>query len=221
MNLGGNLVVNNGIVSTKGTMNLGSATITNGSAVSSSYGGGGLGNVISASGNVLVDDSSLEAFGSVSFASGSSLTMKDDAQVNTQGSMTLGGPVEIDSGQILAPDMTYLDAGLTVQLQGGMTGAASPFTGGEGISIGGGSLVATFPSGFTATPGEQFQLFNYPADSISGTFGSLDLPSLPGGESWNTSQLYTTGIISVVPEPTAIGLMLGAGALLIRRRRKI
>ncbi len=33
---------------------------------------------------------------------------------------------------------------------------------------------------------------------MSGTFDTLTLPSLSGGLSWNTSQLYTTGTLSVV-----------------------
>ena len=32
---------------------------------------------------------------------------------------------------------------------------------------------------------------------LSGTFSSLQLPALAGGLVWNTSQLYTTGVLSV------------------------
>jgi hypothetical protein len=35
--------------------------------------------------------------------------------------------------------------------------------------------------------------------SLSGTFNQIELPALSGSLLWNTSQLYTDGVLSVVP----------------------
>src|SRR5262249_6554988 len=43
--------------------------------------------------------------------------------------------------------------------------------------------------------GQSFDVLDW--TSQSGTFSSLLLPSLTGGMQWNTSQLYTTGTVSV------------------------
>ena len=52
------------------------------------------------------------------------------------------------------------------------------------------------------------------------TFGSLDLPALPAGLSWDTSELYSTGTVAVVPEPTVLALLCIGGCLLLRKRRR-
>ena len=79
----------------------------------------------------------------------------------------------------------------------------------------------TLENGFTPSIGEQFQgllidPFPYPA----GTFATINLPALfrePGN-----SQLYNTGIISVVvPEPVSLGMaVIAAAALSLRRQRR-
>lgn len=64
---------------------------------------------------------------------------------------------------------------------------------------------------FTPAVGNQFDLLNAP--SIGGQFSSISLPDLPRGLSWDSSQLYSAGIISVVPEPSA-GMMAGIAGVL-------
>jgi hypothetical protein len=51
-------------------------------------------------------------------------------------------------------------------------------------------------NGFSPGAGQSFNLFDWA--SMSGTFDSLHLPTLAGALAWNTSQLYTTGVLSVV-----------------------
>ncbi len=58
-----------------------------------------------------------------------------------------------------------------------------------------GALQVTLINGFNPAAGQSFNLFDW--NSVSGTFDSLNLPALGGGLSWNTSQLYTTGVLSV------------------------
>jgi hypothetical protein len=60
----------------------------------------------------------------------------------------------------------------------------------------GGTLALSLASGFTPLAGQSFDLFDW--GSRIGNFSSFQFPTLPG-LSWNTTQLYTTGTISVVP----------------------
>lgn len=90
----------------------------------------------------------------------------------------------------------------------------------------GGTLRVSFIDGFSAaslTTGATFNLFDW--GSASGTFATLDLPSLAAyGLAWDISALHTTGELSVsaIPEPSTYAALLGGVALgltvLIRRR---
>ena len=63
-----------------------------------------------------------------------------------------------------------------------------------------GTLQLSIINGFTPSAGQSFNLFDWL--STSGTFDTLDLPTL-AGLAWNTSQLYTDGVLSLV---TSAGL---------------
>jgi autotransporter-associated beta strand protein len=60
----------------------------------------------------------------------------------------------------------------------------------------GGTLMVTNIGG-TLTGGESFKLFDAPAGTYLSSFGSIQLPPLGPGLSWNTSQLSVNGTISV------------------------
>jgi hypothetical protein len=61
-------------------------------------------------------------------------------------------------------------------------------------------LKVALADGFAPVAGDQFQILSF--GSVTGTFGSIVLPSLPSPLSWNTSALYSTGTLSVeVPAP--------------------
>ncbi len=83
-----------------------------------------------------------------------------------------------------------------------------------------GALDVELVNGFTPQAGESFELFD---GDISGTFSQLSLPALDNGLSWDTSDLYTSGTISVVPEPSTLALLaVGVSGLIgygWRRRR--
>ena len=50
-------------------------------------------------------------------------------------------------------------------------------------------------NGFNITSGQAFDVLDW--GSRSGTFSAIELPALAGGLAWNTSQLYTAGVLSV------------------------
>lgn len=59
--------------------------------------------------------------------------------------------------------------------------------------------------------GDQLQLFA--AGAIAGAFDTVSLPTLGDGLRWDVNELYSTGTISVIPEPHLLAL-LGIAALL-------
>jgi len=81
----------------------------------------------------------------------------------------------------------------------------------------GGTLNVTNIGG-TLSNGDTFDLFDW--GSATGTFSAVNLPALDGSLSWDQSNLYTTGTISVVPEPNTATLLGGIGALALLRRRR-
>jgi hypothetical protein len=91
------------------------------------------------------------------------------------------------------------------------------------ISVGGalavdGTLDVSFINAFNPSDGDSFDLLDFA--SLTGTFGTLNLPALGGGLLWDTTQLYSAGVLSVtVPEPSVITLLAWAAILRTLRRR--
>jgi len=75
------------------------------------------------------------------------------------------------------------------------------------------------------TVGDAFQLFDWlgvlaGTPPTSGAFASINLPTLDAGKNWDTTQIFTSGIITIAPEPgRVLFLMLGVLGLAFRRRR--
>ena len=67
----------------------------------------------------------------------------------------------------------------------------------------GGTLNVSLINGFAPATGNSFDILDW--GTRSGTFSSLQLPGLPGGLQWNTSQLTTTGVLSISGSNFAAG----------------
>ncbi len=146
---------------------------------------------------------SFGGFGAVEFDGGYS-PGNSPASVTLQGDMTLGGSND-----------------LTMELAGTTLGTGYDHLNVLGTVALGGSLNVTYYGGFSASLGQTFDLFDFAHST--GTFASLSLPTLAQGLVWNTSSLYSNGVISVqaqaVPEPTSL-VALGLGGLVVLRRRR-
>ena len=65
----------------------------------------------------------------------------------------------------------------------------------EHLSLGGTLQISLINAPFTPAAGDSFDILDWGA--LSGTFSTLNLPSLSAGLMWNASQLYTTGVLNV------------------------
>ena len=79
----------------------------------------------------------------------------------------------------------------------------------------GGTLNVTNLGG-TLVEGQSFDLFDFDFALSSGIFSAVNLPSLDSGLEWNDSALYTTGVISVIPEPGTPALLASLAGVLAR-----
>jgi hypothetical protein len=85
-----------------------------------------------------------------------------------------------------------------------------------------GTLNVVLDGAYSPTNGKTFDLFDWgQTGNLTSTFSNVDfsLAPLASGLSWDTTNLYTQGIIAVVPEPAALSLLAVGGLLALRRRR--
>jgi hypothetical protein len=166
-------------------------------------------------GSATVDTSTISNDNPVSF---SSLTVTGGGSVFGTG-LTLG-TASVVAGSTVANggDPFTVQTSLSIQMT---TGEAT--FGNVDTTFSGATLNLTLPGGVTPTQGSTYQPFDIlatPGGSITSTFSAVNLPALSPGLSWDTSKLYTNGTVTVVPEPTTIGTLIGIATLALGRRRK-
>jgi autotransporter-associated beta strand protein len=121
------------------------------------------------------------------------------------GEGSIVGDVTAGNGSVVAPAGSGIG---TLNINGGYThqpGASLEMqlsaSGNDVLDVSGafdaagGELVVTLDAGFTPADGQSFVLLNF--SSFAGDFDSTQLPALGGGLGWNTSELATTGTITV------------------------
>jgi T5SS/PEP-CTERM-associated repeat protein len=124
------------------------------------------------------------------------------------GLLTIAGNYDQKTNGNLQIDLSSTSAGLYDRLL--VTGSAAL----DGV------LTISLTNGFVPSQGDTFDILD--AASISGHFADLQLPTLPKPLGWDTSALYTTGAVSIVPEPSTLALLtIGALGICLHRKRRL
>ena len=116
---------------------------------------------------------------------------------------------------VLGPSSTTLSTTL-MELAGTEPGEYDSLLVSGSLKVGGELEVAILDD-FIPMIDDAFQIFE--ATDFLGTFSSVVLPDLLGDLDWNSSHLYTSGRLFVIPEATTLTL-LAVGALLACYRRR-
>jgi fibronectin-binding autotransporter adhesin len=127
----------------------------------------------------------------VTVGSGQTVNVTNATIINGGASLTLNAG-NLNSGSVTLNSTSTLGIRLGGTARGSQYGALTA-TGNVALA---GSLVITLNS-FTPSAGQTFDVLDWAPGLVSGTFSNLQLPALSPGLTWNTSQLYTAGIISV------------------------
>lgn len=163
--------------------------------------------------------------GTLSVANGSWLSLGSGGRLevaNFIGDLTVHGTLApgnspgdsiVDGGLTLAPDGT-----LEMELGGYAPGGEYDRLTVTGLSTLDGILDIISLNSFSATNGASFDLFNWEG-GVDGKFVDINTPTLSGELEWDTSDLYTTGTLSVIPEPSVMALLgfCGGGLWVIRK----
>ncbi len=102
------------------------------------------------------------------------------------------GALDIDGNFLQAAS-----GGLLVRLAGTTPGSDYDQLQVSGAVFLNGTLSVALANSFMPTTGNVFDILDW--GSLSGTFDTLQLPMLAAGLEWDTSQLYVSGMLSVVP----------------------
>jgi T5SS/PEP-CTERM-associated repeat protein len=194
-------ITDGGTVSTTGTTDVGfepftvaSATVDGNGSTWTMTGGMNLGTNLGR-GTVTVRNGGLVSVGSP-IAIGALGKITGDGTIS--GAVTNGGVVAPGStiGALhITGSYTQSAAGtLEIELAGTTPGTKFDRLVVSGSVTLGGTLNVALLNGFMPA-GASFDILDW--GSLTGTFSSLQLPTLPNGLQWNTSQLYTAGVLSV------------------------
>jgi hypothetical protein len=210
-------IIANGIVETADFLNNGVLTINGGSTLhnynSNFTNGGGSRTTVNAGGAINLNGTQLNLNGALLVNNG---TITGGAVNVYYGSLAKGtgayGVVNVFDGGIYAPGSSP-----GISTASAVTFDNAPFTsGGPALQIEiagtaegtlydrlhvtgqlslGGTLQVALTNGFSPAAGNSFDILNW--GSLAGTFAALQLPALDEGLSWNTSQLYSDGVLTV------------------------
>ena len=186
----GTLLISNTTAAIDGAfVNLGTASVVNATA--------NFANTLNNHGLLTLQNATLNAT-AINFATGTlhgNGTITSD--VNSQGTISPVGTLTFSGNLTLFSSSTVI-----MELTGYGNGVGTN----DVLNVGAnfqyaGTLVVTNTTGFAYAFGQEFQIFNF--GSQTGDFSVTNLPNLAPGLAWNTSQLDTSGLLIVVPEPSS------------------
>jgi T5SS/PEP-CTERM-associated repeat protein/autotransporter-associated beta strand protein len=201
-------------VNTPGALNItGGAQVTNGDGFIGRLAGGGtatidgIGSTWTNSGDLHVG---FAGSGTLTVARGGTVAVGGLMRVTSLGTVNGDGNIaaNVSNAGVIAPgasagslhingNYTQMAAGrLQIELGGGTPGVhydQLQVSGNAGLN---GTLEVSLINDFAPTAGSSFNILDWAARN--GTFAMLQLPPLGGALMWNTSQLYTTGVLAVV-----------------------
>lgn len=153
-------------------------------------------------------------------------TLIIDAQASLRGGPDLGVALRNEGtlapgfspGQLdIAGDFTNVGT-LEIELGGTLAGVTHDAIAVDGDLALDGTLALILHGGFQPVQGDSFDILDW-TGAIGGAFSAFVFPG--GPNAWDTTELYTTGLLRFVPEPgTALLLALGLTALRARRMRR-
>ncbi|MCC7517779.1 MAG: hypothetical protein IT578_01190 [Verrucomicrobiae bacterium] len=175
-------------------------------------------------------------FQRLAFAGSGSLWRSANLQIGAGGAVVGNGTIQanmVTNQGTLAPgnspglltftsNLTLLSSSvLNMELAGTNTALFDRITVGGAFAVDG-TLNVSLIDGFTPQAGDTFKLFGFDVSLISGTFATTSFGALSGGLVWDTSDLYITGTLGVIPipEPRALALLSVAALLALCRRRE-
>jgi len=184
---------------------------------------------------ITITGSSVSNKGTIQASGGGALSLENvdnTGQISSRGAklvmlgtITNEGTISTDSGASLSPDFPATDsfsqssAGTLDFILGSGTSTKTPvfsITGNAPANLAG-ELSIEFAPGFSPHPITSWTLIS--AGSIVGTFDSVNLPTLPPGQTFQLDYSPTTVQLTVVPEPATLSLLGVCAIGLLRRPR--
>jgi T5SS/PEP-CTERM-associated repeat protein len=196
-------VLNGGTLTVSGPSGNGSATLNHTGTITINGGRFNTGGLTNNGGTLTFTSGTLGITGTNGLTIGSSGPLGNDVTISSGQTVNVTNATTINGGANLTLNAGSLNSGSVIlnstsTLGIGLGGTARRIQYGELTATGhlelAGSLVVSLNS-FTPLGGQSFDILDW--GSLNGTFSSLQLPALAGGLAWNTSQLYTTGMLSV------------------------
>ncbi len=214
----GNIIINQSF-NTRDFTNYGQITINSGGTLFHKLGnlanGGGSRTTVNSGGIiVLMDGSELDLNGALLVNNGTingTVNVHDGSLakgagvyqnviVTDRGTYAPGNSTGVSTASSVAFDNTPTSSGgptLEIELTGTAPGAEYDQLHVTGQLSLGGTLAVSLINNSAPATGSLFDILDW--GSLIGTFSTITLPALAGGRRWDVSQLYTTGVLSVLP----------------------
>lgn len=137
------------------------------------------------------------------------------------GNITIGGTLAPGNspGDLGFADNLGLTSTLNLEIAGVTSGLFDRLVGDGANTLTLGGVLNLNNTGYSPAINDTITVFSNWL-SITGSFTTITGTDLGGGLSWDTSQLATNGILTVVPEPRA-ALLGGIGLFMLLRRRRV